>query len=52
MPVEMYDERFSSSIAHREMIAGGFKKKTRQEKGKADEMAAVIILTSYLESRR
>ena len=52
MPVEMYDERFSSSIEHREMIAGGFKKKTRQEKGKADEMAAVIILTSYLESRR
>ncbi len=52
MPVGMYDERFSSSIAHREMIAGGFKKKTRQEKGKADEMAAVIILTSYLESRR
>ena len=49
--VIMYDERFTSSIAHKEMIAGGFSKKDRQQKGKADEMAAVIILTSYLESR-
>lgn len=48
----MFDERFTSSIAHREMIAGGFKKKDREEKGKADEMAAVIILTSYLESHK
>ena len=49
-PVIMWDERFTSTIAHQEMIAGGFKKKDRQEKGRADEMAAVIILTSYLES--
>ena len=48
--VIMWDERFTSTIAHQEMIAGGFKKKDRQEKGKADEMAAVIILTSYLQS--
>ena len=52
IPVIMYDERFTSTIAHQEMIAGGFKKKERAEKGKADEMAAVIILTSYLESRK
>lgn len=50
IPVEMCDERFTSTIAHREMIAGGFKKKDRQEKGKADEMAAVLILTGYLDS--
>ena len=50
IPVIMHDERFTSTIAHQEMIAGGFKKKDRQEKGKADEMAAVIILTSYLDS--
>ena len=49
IPVERWDERFTSSIAHREMLAGGFRKKDREEKGKADEMAAVIILTSYLE---
>lgn len=50
--IVMFDERFTSTIAHREMIAAGFKKKQRQEKGRADEMAAVLILTSYLESRK
>ena len=50
--VEMMDERFTSTIAHKAMIEGGFKKKDRQEKGRADEMAAVIILTGYLESRQ
>lgn len=51
IPVIMVDERFTSTIAHQEMIRGGFRKKEREEKGKADEMAAVIILTSYLENR-
>ena len=50
MPGMMVDERFTSAIAHREMLAGGFSKKQRAEKGRADEMAAVLILTSYLES--
>ncbi len=49
--IEMYDERFTSSIAHREMIAGGMKKSDRQRKGVADGMAATIILTDYLNSR-
>ncbi|MCH5240414.1 MAG: Holliday junction resolvase RuvX [Muribaculaceae bacterium] len=52
IPVIMVDERFTSTIAHREMLAGGFKKKDREEKGRADEMAAVLILTSYLERRK
>lgn len=51
IPIVMYDERFTSTIAHREMIAGGFSKKERKEKGRADEIAAVLILTSYLDSR-
>lgn len=51
IPVEMVDERFTSVIAHREMIAAGFKKSDRQRKGLADEMAAVIILTDWLTSR-
>ena len=49
-PVIMADERFTSTIAHQEMLTGGFKKKDRQEKGRADEMAAVLILTTYLQS--
>ena len=51
MEIVRVDERFTSTIAHREMLAGGFSKKQRQEKGRADEMAAVLILTSYLDSR-
>lgn len=52
IPVEPTDERFTSVIAHREMIAGGFKKSDRRRKGFADEMAAVIILTSWLDSNQ
>ena len=50
IPVIMVDERFTSTIAHQEMLTMGMKKKDRQEKGRADEMAAVLILTSYLQS--
>lgn len=51
MPVEMHDERFTSTIAHREMLAAGFRKKDRQRKELADEMAAVLILNGYLDSQ-
>ena len=51
MKVIRRDERFTSVIAHREMIAAGFRKSQRQEKGRADEMSAVIILTEYLQNR-
>ena len=51
IPVEMVDERFTSVIAHRDMITAGFKKSDRRKKGLADEMSAVIILTQWLENR-
>lgn len=51
MPVQMWDERFTSVQAHRDMLTAGFKKSDRQKKGLADEMSAVLILTSWLESR-
>lgn len=51
MPVLMWDERFTSVQAHRDMLTAGFKKSDRQKKGLADEMSAVLILTSWLESR-
>lgn len=51
MKVIRRDERFTSVIAHREMIAAGFKKSQRQQKELADEMSAVIILTEYLQNR-
>jgi putative Holliday junction resolvase len=52
MKFEMYDERFTSSIAHKSMIQSGMKKSNRQKKGNADVMAACIILNDFLESRR
>ena len=52
MPVEMVDERFTSVQAHRDMITAGFKRSDRQRKELADEMSAVLILTSWLENPR
>lgn len=52
MPIVMYDERFTSTIAHRTMIDGGMKKSDRRDKAKVDEIAATIILTDYLESKK
>ena len=52
VPVEYYDERFTSAIAHRAMIDGGLKRKDRQNKSLVDEISATIILQSYMESRR
>jgi putative Holliday junction resolvase len=52
IPVEYYDERFTSVLAHRAMIDGGLKKKKRQDKSLVDEISAVIILQSYLENKK
>lgn len=52
IPVEFYDERFTSVLAHKAMIDGGLKKKKRQDKGLVDEISAVIILQSYLENKK
>lgn len=52
MPVELVDERFTSVLAHQAMLAGGLKKKDRQNKALVDEISATIILQSYLESKK
>lgn len=52
IPVVMYDERFTSVLAHRALLEGGAKKKTRQDKALIDTMSATIILTSYMEQQR
>ena len=48
MPIEMYDERFTSVLAHRAMIDGGMKKSDRQNKANVDKIAACIILEDYI----
>ncbi len=52
IPIEFYDERFTSVLAHRAMIDGGLHKKARQNKALVDEISATIILQDYLESTR
>lgn len=52
IPIEYYDERFTSVIAHQAMIDGGLKKKARQDKALVDEISATIILEDYLRSKK
>lgn len=52
VPIEYQDERFTSTLAQRAIREAGIGKKRReQDKGLVDEVSAVIILQSYLESR-
>ena len=52
IPIEYYDERFTSVLAHQAMIDGGLHKKARQNKGLVDEISATIILEDYMRSRK
>jgi putative Holliday junction resolvase len=51
MPIVLYDERFTSTIAHQAMIDGGMKKSDRRDKSRVDAIAATIILNDYLQSK-
>ena len=52
VPIEYFDERFTSVLAHQAMIDGGLKKKARQDKALVDEISATIILEDYLRNRK
>lgn len=53
IPVEMFDERFTSVLAHKTIIEAGVGKKERREnKELVDKISATIILQSFLESRQ
>ena len=52
VPIDYYDERFTSVLAHQAMIDGGLRKKARQDKALVDEISATIILEDYLRSIR
>lgn len=49
--VIFFDERFTSTLAHRAMIDGGMKKMARRDKAIVDEISATILLNDYLSSR-
>lgn len=50
--IEMYDERFTSVLAHDTMLKSGISKKSRQDKALVDKISATIILQDYMESLR
>jgi putative Holliday junction resolvase len=50
IPVERIDERFTSKIAQRSMLEMGLKKKDRQNKETVDQISAVLILQTYMET--
>lgn len=52
LKVEMYDERFTSVIAHRTMLDAGLGRMARRNKELVDEISATIILQDYLECKK
>lgn len=50
--VVMFDERFTSVLAHKAMIDGGMKKSDRRDKGTVDMVSAAILLNDFLQSRQ
>ena len=50
IPVETWDERFSTVAAEHLMVEAGMKRKKRKER--VDAMAAALILQSYLDRMR
>ena len=51
VPVHLVDERFTSRAAERAIRGLGLPKKKREEKGRVDAAAAVLILQSWLDAR-
>ena len=48
--VELYDERFTSVLAHRTILDSGIGKMARRDKALVDRISATIILQSYMDS--
>ena len=48
--VVLYDERFTSVLAHRTILDSGIGKMARRDKALVDRISATIILQSYMDS--
>ena len=51
MPVEKWDERYTSKMASQAIAGMGLKKKDRERKELIDAVSAVMMLQEYLERR-
>lgn len=52
IPVDWWDERYTSVMAHQVMLDSGIGRKARQNKALVDEISATIILQGWMERRR
>lgn len=50
--VALYDERFTSVLAHRTMLESGIGRMARRDKALVDRISATIILQDYMQSVR
>ena len=52
IPIEYYDERYTSVLAHRTIIESGIRKKERRDdEGLVDTISATILLQDWVESQ-
>ncbi len=52
IPVEWWDERYTSVMAHQTMLESGIGKMARRNKALVDEISACIILQGWMERRK
>lgn len=52
VPIELVDERYSSSIAQQQVLESVTSKKKRRNKGLIDKNAAAVILQDYLNANQ
>ncbi len=52
IPVERFDERFTSKMAHDTMIESGIGKQKRQDKALVDKISATILLQSFMNTKK
>lgn len=50
IPIEFFDERFTSVLAHQAILDSGIGMKARRNKALVDEISATIILRDYMQS--
>ena len=51
IPVDMWDERYTSVMAQQTILQSGIGKMARRNKGLVDEVSATIILQGWMERR-
>ncbi|HMX03980.1 MAG TPA: Holliday junction resolvase RuvX [Chitinophagales bacterium] len=50
MPLQKWDESYTSRMAMQSLVASGIKKKQRRDKKLLDQVSAAIILQEYLQN--